>query len=199
MCVVRGPLLGALVVAASCVPTTKCEAPIVVMGGGGQALTLHPATCHATSWWTRCGPLQITHRPGRSIRLTSQRWPPPNPPQPAKAKALLWELATLAGNGQGGIGESNYFLGGAMQDVSAGATAVHPAARKAVWNIMTMSDTAHDLVRKALPNDVTGVSGGAFSDILVAVLLYFSDAVICLFMKEMSLSMFYTRRNGWLN
>jgi len=71
--------------------------------------------------------------------------------EPAAAKALILDLAHQGGGG------SNYFLGGAMADVAADATAVHPAQRSAIWNIMTTNDEAHDLVRAALPNDRTGV------------------------------------------
>ena len=50
----------------------------------------------------------------------------------------------------------NYFLGGAVNDPEADATAVHPAMRKAVWQIHTFTDKFRDYVRKVVKDTGAG-------------------------------------------
>lgn len=51
-----------------------------------------------------------------------------------------------------------YWLGGAVNDVPADATAVHPAMREAIYGISTYSVSGARLMRQSYPNDVTGCS-----------------------------------------
>ena len=50
-----------------------------------------------------------------------------------------------------------YFLGGNMGNVATDATAVHPAARSAIFNLMTFVDEDHARVRAVLTDDITGI------------------------------------------
>jgi hypothetical protein len=54
----------------------------------------------------------------------------------------------------------NYFLGGNINKISANATAVHPAMRKAIYHIGVRDFTgeSYKLVRDFLPNNITGAS-----------------------------------------
>jgi FAD/FMN-containing dehydrogenase len=54
----------------------------------------------------------------------------------------------------------SHWLGGAVNDVPAGATAIHPAMRSATWAISTWSSHATRLVRNYLPD---GISGSSFN------------------------------------
>lgn len=51
-----------------------------------------------------------------------------------------------------------YWLGGGVNDVSAGETAVHPAMRSAIWAVSTTSTTGARRVREYLPNSISGCS-----------------------------------------
>ena len=57
----------------------------------------------------------------------------------------------------GELGVINYFLGGEINNVSTLETAVHPALRKSIWNIITTTKGGAQRVRKFVSNDVTGV------------------------------------------
>jgi hypothetical protein len=54
----------------------------------------------------------------------------------------------------------SYWLGGAVNDVPAGQTAVHPAMRSAIWAISTFRDDGNRVVRDYLPD---GISGSSFN------------------------------------
>jgi Berberine and berberine like len=71
---------------------------------------------------------------------------------PEKLLQLLYGL-TLTRD----ISPINYFLGGQMQAVGVNDTAVHPAVRKAIFNIGTLSSAGGQKVRDAYPNNITGV------------------------------------------
>eukprot|EP01006_Ploeotia_vitrea_P009655 TRINITY_DN2345_c0_g1_i1.p1 TRINITY_DN2345_c0_g1~~TRINITY_DN2345_c0_g1_i1.p1 ORF type:complete len:514 (+),score=61.64 TRINITY_DN2345_c0_g1_i1:77-1618(+) len=51
---------------------------------------------------------------------------------------------------------SSYLLGGVINNVATTDTAMHPAVRSAVWNIITVIPAANEGVRSALPNTITG-------------------------------------------
>ena len=53
-------------------------------------------------------------------------------------------------------GFGHYFLGGVINDPEAEATAVHPAMRKAVWQINTFTDENRDYVRKVVEDTGAG-------------------------------------------
>lgn len=72
--------------------------------------------------------------------------------QPDKIAAFLLDLIS---NGQ--LPTINYFLGGAINNVSTTATSVHPGMRKAIWSLYTNGVTGHQKVRDFFPNNVTGV------------------------------------------
>jgi len=72
--------------------------------------------------------------------------------KPDQVAAFLLDLIF-----SGSLGGVNYFLGGAINNVSATATSVHPAMRKAVWSVYTLGTSANQKVRDFLPNSVTGV------------------------------------------
>jgi len=63
-------------------------------------------------------------------------------------------LFDLASNLQ--LGETNYILGGVISDVGDDATSVHPALRRAAWNIFTFSPDAYNKILDFLPNEITG-------------------------------------------
>ena len=52
----------------------------------------------------------------------------------------------------------HYFLGGAVSDVDIEETAVHPAMRKAVWQINTFTDEISAFVRTEVKNSGTGIN-----------------------------------------
>lgn len=64
----------------------------------------------------------------------------------------LLELATSYG------GFSGYWLGGAVNDVSPDATAVHPATRQMIYSLSTGTKEGAAFMRQVWPNDVTGAS-----------------------------------------
>jgi len=68
---------------------------------------------------------------------------------------LLEVLMALTEKDQ--FGPINYFLGGAINDVPVNETAVHPAMRKAIWNIIGTGLDGRDKLIEFLPNDITGV------------------------------------------
>lgn len=51
-----------------------------------------------------------------------------------------------------------YWIGGAVNDVRANATAVHPVMRKSIWAITTTNVKGAKLVRSFLPNTISGCS-----------------------------------------
>jgi hypothetical protein len=57
----------------------------------------------------------------------------------------------------GELGVINYFLGGEINNVSTLETAVHPALRKSIWNIISTTKSGAQRVREFVSNDVTGV------------------------------------------
>ena len=63
------------------------------------------------------------------------------------------DLKWLVGNG---FYTFNYFLGGAVNDPSENATAVHPAMRKAVWQINTFADNMADYLREEIKDTGAG-------------------------------------------
>ena len=55
------------------------------------------------------------------------------------------------------LGSLNYFLGGNINAKSNNETAVHPALRNSVWNVVTFGDVDSEKVRSFIPNNVTGI------------------------------------------
>ena len=72
--------------------------------------------------------------------------------QPDKVTALIMELIY-----SGSLGGVNYFIGGAINDVSPTATSIHPANRKAIWSLYTIGTSGGQKVRDFLDNNITGV------------------------------------------
>lgn len=90
---------------------------------------------------------------GVSYAINARLWPYDTvKSKPTQVQALLEELA-LASK----LGPVNYFLGGKIREVAENATAMHPAARRALWMVTTTDEASAQRVRDFLPNDVTGV------------------------------------------
>ena len=71
--------------------------------------------------------------------------------KPAEVKKLLMDVRNQ-------LGPINYFLGGNIHTLfSANDTAIHPANRNAIWNIVTFDPVVGQKIREFIPNNVTGV------------------------------------------
>ena len=77
-------------------------------------------------------------------RLVPKQWLLDNP---ITMRDLLLDMGYVVG----------YYLGGNSGHVATDATAMHPAARSAIFSIFSMTDETHALVRATLPNNITGV------------------------------------------
>eukprot|EP01006_Ploeotia_vitrea_P012165 TRINITY_DN32340_c0_g1_i1.p1 TRINITY_DN32340_c0_g1~~TRINITY_DN32340_c0_g1_i1.p1 ORF type:complete len:457 (-),score=34.81 TRINITY_DN32340_c0_g1_i1:98-1429(-) len=102
------------------------------------------------SYWESVGKGATTDPTGAedfpiAARLVPRDWVIANPD---KARELM-DKARLHGS-------FNYVLGGAINEVAVEDTAVHPAMRKAVWNIIGGDPTLVNYTRTVLPNSITG-------------------------------------------
>ena len=111
--------------------------------GGGPATfnSRNPATTDATGY-----SYGAPYAAGLASRLITHRWLFDNTQEFFE---LLWDL-TLTGQAS----PINYFLGGVT--TSGDATAMHPAVRDAIFNVMTTGPEASAKVRNAISNAHTG-------------------------------------------
>lgn len=54
-------------------------------------------------------------------------------------------------------GLPHYFIGGAINEVLTGKTAIHPAMRSSIYSLHTLGEDASNAVRDFIPNSITGV------------------------------------------
>ncbi len=54
-------------------------------------------------------------------------------------------------------GLPHYFIGGAINEVLTGKTAIHPAMRSSIYSLHTLGEDASKAVRNFIPNSITGV------------------------------------------